>query len=153
MVLARAQKNITESPGKTEENKTSILSKNNPIAIKAKPVIEKVKLDSSPKPIVAIVKPSAEPQKEEITTQLEKAINFRIQVGAFSVKANANKKQNYFKERGYPVAIITKEITSGYLYIVRVGTYETYNEAKSALFDLKSKYPSEDGIVIKVAGK
>ncbi len=153
MVLARAQKNIAESPGKTEENKISILSGHNPTAIKAKPVIEKVKLDSNPKPIVVILKPSAEPQKEKTTTQLEKAINFRIQVGAFSVQANANKKQNYFKERGYPVAITIREITSGYLYIVRIGAYETYSEAKSALSDLKSKYPSEDGIVIKVAGK
>jgi cell division septation protein DedD len=153
MVLARAQKNIAESPGKTEQNKTSILSEHNPTVIKAKPVIEKVKLDSNPKPMVAIVKPSIESPKKEIITQFEKAINFRIQVGAFSVQANADKKQNYFKERAYPVKITIREITSGYLYIVRVGAYETYNEAKSALSDLKSKYPSEDGIVIKMAGK
>jgi cell division septation protein DedD len=151
MVLARAQKNIIESPGKTEENKTSILAEHNPAVIKSKPVIEKVKLDSNP--IAAIAQPSVEPQQKEITTQPEKAINFRIQVGAFSVQANANKKQNYFKERGYPVEINKREITSGYLYIIRIGAYETYNEAKSALSDLKSKYPSEDGIVIKVAGK
>jgi len=150
MVLARAQKNIAESPGKTEENKTSILAEHNPTVIKAKPIVEKVKLDSNPKPVV---KPPAESKKEEIIIQPEKEINFRIQVGAFSVQANADKKQNYFKERGYPVAITAREITSGYLYIVRVGAYETYNEAKSALSDLKSKYPSEDGIVIKVAGK
>ncbi|MCK5816491.1 MAG: SPOR domain-containing protein, partial [Candidatus Marinimicrobia bacterium] len=93
------------------------------------------------------------PQKEEIITQPEKAINFRIQVGAFSVQANANEKQNYFEKRGYPVVITIREITSGYLYIVQIGAYETYNEAKSALSNLKSKYPSEEGIVIKVAGK
>lgn len=153
MVLARAQKKIVESPGKIDENKSSILTDHNPTAIKAEPVIEKVKLDTNPKPPVPTPIPVTEPKKEEIIAVPEKAVNFRIQVGAFSMKDNAKKKQNYFEERGYPVKINTREITSGYLYIVRVGAYESYNEAKSALSKLKSKYPSEDGIVIKVAGK
>ena len=153
MVLSRAQKNFTESPGKVNENKTSILSGYNPPAIKSEPVIEKIKLDTTPKPTVEITATPTETTKEELISTPEKTVNFRIQVGAFSVRDNANKKQDYFEERGYPTEIKTREITAGYLYIVRVGAYENYNEAKSALAELKSKYPAEDGIVIKVSGK
>ncbi|MCF7831951.1 MAG: SPOR domain-containing protein [Candidatus Marinimicrobia bacterium] len=151
MVLDRAQKSIAESSGKNDENKASILSGSNPTAIKKEPLIENVKLDTNPEPQVVIVAP--EPSKEELIPVPEKAINFRIQVGAFSIQENANKKKKYFEEGGYPVEINTREITAGYLYIVRVGAYESYDEAKKALVELKSKYPSEDGIVIKVAEK
>jgi len=153
MVLGRAQKNFAESPGKISENKASILAEYNPTTIKAEPVIEKVKLDTVPKSPVIVPTPVIETKNEEIISIPEKTVNFRIQVGAFSVRDNANKKQNYFEERGYPTEINTREITSGYLYVVRVGAYESYNEAKSALTELKSKYPAEDGIVIKVSGK
>jgi len=153
MVLGRAQKNFAESSGKINENKASILSEYNPTAIKTEPVIEKVKLDTASKPSVMVPTPVTETKKEEIISIPEGTVNFRIQVGAFSVQDNANKKQNYFKERGYPTKINKREITSGYLYIVRVGAYESYNEAKSALSKLKSKYPAEDGIVIKVSSK
>ena len=153
MVLSRAQKNIIESPGKIDEKKPSILAEYHPTAIKKEPIVEKIKLDTIPPPPVSRPKPADEVIKEEIILKPEKPANFRIQVGAFSVKNNADKKMNYFEDRGYPVEINTREITSGYLYIVRVGAYETYNEAKNALSELKSKYPSEDGIVIKVAGK
>ena len=40
--------------------------------------------------------------------------------------------------------------SSGFLYLVRVGSYESYEQAKSALSEFKKKYPAEDGIVIKV---
>jgi len=153
MVLSRAQKNIVESPGKINEGKSSILADYHPVAIKKEPIIEKVTLDTTRVPLVSKSNPVAGAIKEEIISKSEKKVNFRIQVGAFSVKNNADKKRNYFENRGYPVEINTREITSGYLYIVRVGAYETYNEAKNALSELKSRYPSEDGIVIKVAGK
>ena len=153
MVLARAQKNIVESPGTTNDTKPSILADYHPTAIKMEPIVEKVTLDTTPKPMGSTPNPVVETKKEEIATIPEKTINFRIQVGAFSVKENADKKQDYFKDHGYPVEISRREITSGYLYIVRIGEFETYNEAKNALSELKSKHPSEDGIVIKVAGK
>ncbi len=153
MVLARAQKNIVESPGTTNDTKPSILADYHPTAIKMEPIVEKVTLDTTPKPMGSTPNPVVETKEEEIATISEKTINFRIQVGAFSVKENADKKQDYFKDHGYPVEINRREITSGYLYIVRIGEFETYNEAKNALSELKSKHPSEDGIVIKVAGK
>ncbi|MEA2077101.1 MAG: SPOR domain-containing protein [Candidatus Marinimicrobia bacterium] len=148
LVLSRAQKSIVESPGKTNERKESVLEEFNPTAIIADPVVKKVKLDTIPEtpenfPAPKAVEPETKPTAENIA-------NFRIQVGAFSVQENAHKKQSYFEERGFPVQVEMRERTSGYLYLIRIGAYASYDEAKRALSELKIKYPSEDGIVIKV---
>ena len=148
LVLSRAQNIIIESPGKMQEAKESVLAEFNPTAIIAEPVVEKVKLDTSPKPVVIPSTPKEE--KPEIKAPVQTIVNFRIQVGAFSVQENAHKKQKYFEERGFPVQVEMRERSSGYLYIVRIGAYESYDEAKRALSELKGKYPAEDGIVIKV---
>jgi cell division septation protein DedD len=152
LVLSRAQKSIDESPGKEKPGKTSVLSEFNPGAIKMKPVAKEEKIDTVKQEQQDLV--VEEPAQESVPAQqIASPVNFRIQVGAFSVKENAQKKLDYFKEKGYPVNMDKRERTSGYLYLARIGAYDTYDEAKRALAELKSAYPSEDGIVIKVAGK
>ena len=152
LVLSRAQKNINESPGKEKPRKMSVLSKFNPGVIKIKPAVEETKTDTikqEPRDLV-VEKSTPEPVSKQQTAG---TANFRIQVGAFSVQENAQKKLDYYKEQGYAVNMDRRERASGYLYLARIGSYGTYDEAKLALSELKSKYPSEDGIVIKVVGK
>ncbi len=141
-VLDRAKKDIKESSGKVS-NKESILVDYNPPVIKEKPPV------NEPGPITAEPKP--EPQTPSIPiVQPQTEPNFRIQVGAYSGRDNAERRKQLFEERGYPVKIDQRERSNGYLYLVRVGAYATYDLAKNALAELKAKHPSEDGIVIKV---
>jgi len=141
-VLDRAQKDIKESPGKST-GKTSILTDFNPPAIKEEPT-----------PVQKTISPPSEnnietePSKPPVVSAIEP--NFRIQVGAYSSIDNAERIKQVFEERGYTVKVDKRERTNGYLYLVRVGAYDSYDQAKQALVELKLKYPSEDGIVIKV---
>jgi cell division septation protein DedD len=150
LVLSRAQNNISESPGKTEQGKNTVLNEFNPPAIKASPPVESVKPDTSEAPPPPV--PVEEISEAQNNPPADVAVipNFRIQVGAFSVLDNAQNKGKYFENKGFPVTIDSKQRTSGYLYLVRIGAYDTYDEAKQALEKLKAAYPSEDGIVIKV---
>ena len=148
LVLSRAQNIIKESPGKEQENKTSVLETFAPKSIKTEPI---VKVAESAKTQAEENPAEPPPAKEnEAIPQITKEINFRIQVGAFSVQENALRKQEYFIKNNYPVDIAKRERSSGYLYLVRIGEYETYDEAKQALSELKNKYPAEAGIVVKV---
>lgn len=147
-VLSRAQKDIKESPGKTDPHKTSVLSKYAPAVIKEEPPVVEAR-PVEPEPVnTPVVSSVADQTPTEV--KLETSPNFRIQVGAFSVLDNVEKKKKFYEDHGYPVQIDKRERTSGYLYLIRIGAYETYDQAKTALNDLKAKYPSEEGIVIKV---
>jgi len=144
LVLSRAQQMINESPGKTEEQKQSVLNDFSPPAIKTSPLIETIREMGQ---YVTETETTENPATE---TPHERDINFRIQVGAFSIEENALQKKSDFESRGYPVEIERRQTSSGYLYVIRVGAYETNDEARSALSDMKKKYPSEDGIVVRI---
>ena len=177
LVLSRAQKAILESPGKTTEHKTSVLSDYSPRAFFKEPVVKQVEAkpevketeteNAIPRPNVTPEVEKEEPEnlvaeidktesapiieepKESIPVRV-KQDNFRIQIGAFSVYDNAMRRKAYFEERDYSVNIVTREISSGTLYIVQLGAYEDYDEAKYALTKFKSRYPAEEGIVVRV---
>lgn len=144
-VLDRAQKNIQESPGKEEASKNSVLVKYDPPAIKEQPETKPQIPVKTETQMTQVQPPAPAPV---ITNEAEP--NFRIQVGAYSSQDNAERIKGIFEERGYPVKIDLRERSNGYLYLVRIGAYDSYDQAKSALADLKTKHPSEDGIVIKV---
>ncbi len=149
LVLGRAQMLIEESPGKTAEHKTTVLSEYNPAVVK-----------KTPEPAAPVLKPdsSAEAAPEKPEIQIPEPVAaaqpaFRIQTGAYSLAENAERKKVFFEGAGYPVEIEIREGSSGSLYLVRIGAYETYDEAKNALTRLKKNHPSEEGIVIKVEKK
>lgn len=175
LVLARAQKAILESPGKIKESKKSVLEDYSPRVIVKEPRVKKVNLkeekeaqdiaaESTPSKsdnskVIVTVSPeiNKKPVQKEIKStmvnpvvQAPKAVNYRMQIGAFGVQENALRKQAYFEEKGYPVKIEIRETSSKPLYIVQVGEFETYQEAKRGLSRFKSKYPAEEGIVVKV---
>jgi cell division septation protein DedD len=66
-------------------------------------------------------------------------VRFSLQVGAFTVHANAVTEKNKYEALGYPAEMLSKVRDTKSLFIVMVGSYGTYEEAKAAAAALKRK--------------
>ncbi|MBK7259342.1 MAG: SPOR domain-containing protein [Ignavibacteriae bacterium] len=66
-------------------------------------------------------------------------VRFSLQVGAFTVHANAVTAKNKYEGLGYTAEMISKVRDTKSLFIVMVGSYGTYDEAKAAAAQLKRK--------------
>ena len=82
-----------------------------------------------------------EPAKTEPQAQ------FTLQVGAYTAQVNAEKQKLFFEDLGLPVEVINKVKQNRSLYIVLVGNYTTYDEAKTRGAEFKKKY-GIDSIVV-----
>lgn len=151
LVFARAEKAILESPGKTERKKESVLQNYTPQVTTKEATVKKVDVKMAEESKIIIPKSDdVNDNKPVASSRLNSQANYRIQIGAFGVLENAQKRQSFFEEEGYPVHIETRGTLNKPLYIVQLGAFETYQEGKSALSLFKSRYSGEDGIVIKV---
>jgi cell division protein FtsN len=65
---------------------------------------------------------------------------FALQVGAFGAQPNAEKQKKFFEEKGFTVDMITKVRDTQTLYVVLVGNYASYDEAKAKSVEIKNKY-------------
>jgi hypothetical protein len=72
---------------------------------------------------------------------------FAIQVGAFSIKTNAENLQRQFRNDGYRTDIY-ENLLDGHnlLYLVWIGSFRTRDDAERTLAEIKSKY-NIDGIL------
>lgn len=66
-------------------------------------------------------------------------VRFSLQVGAFTVQANAESQKTRFEAMGYSADMMSKVRDTRALFIVLVGDYGTYDEAKSAAVAVKKK--------------
>ena len=66
-------------------------------------------------------------------------VRFSLQVGAFTVHANAVAEKSRFEGLGYEAEMLSKVRDTKSLFIVMIGNYATYDEAKSAAADVKRK--------------
>lgn len=175
LVFSRIQKNIEVSPGKDVKTRKNILSKFFPFFVSRKsPIIpdyielqvapdtvkkeesagsaeitEKTEAEKIPEaPAENIQLKEKKPAADKITEETKTA--YRIQVGAFSRRENAETLAERFEKRGYSVIVVENQRQSSYLYIVRVGSYGNYSEAKQAYVNMKQRYPSVDGYVTRV---
>lgn len=64
-------------------------------------------------------------------------VRFSLQVGAFTVHANAAAQKARFEAMGYPAEMLSKVRDTRSLFIVMIGNYATYDEAKAAAAALK----------------
>jgi cell division septation protein DedD len=64
---------------------------------------------------------------------------FALQVGAFSTPANAERQKQMFERVGYSVELITKVRDTRTLYVVLVGSFATYEEAKAKAGQIKKE--------------
>jgi hypothetical protein len=72
---------------------------------------------------------------------------FALQVGAYSSRENAEKQKLFFEDQGFPVEIINRVKDSRSLFLVFVGNYLTYDDAKSRIGDIWKQYRVESFVV------
>jgi hypothetical protein len=72
---------------------------------------------------------------------------FGLQVGAYSSQENAEKQKLFFEDQGYPVDVINRVRESRSLFLVIVGNYQTYDDAKIGGAEIRRLY-SVDSFVV-----
>jgi cell division septation protein DedD len=115
-----------------------------PAAVKAEEVKPDAPKPGLPPPAdqVRPVEQKTEPATQEPApsgTDTAIAVRFSLQVGAFTVHANAVTAKNKYEGLGYPAEMISKVRDTKSLFIVMVGSYGTYEEAKAGAAELKRK--------------
>jgi cell division septation protein DedD len=102
-------------------------------------------------PVVVAPDPSSgkQPSPEVTPSQPDAAIpvRFALQTGAFGVQSNAEILKARFEAAGYPVEMISKVKDTRALFLVWVGNYSTYEEARAAVQEVK-RTMGIDSIVI-----
>jgi hypothetical protein len=68
-------------------------------------------------------------------------------VGAYSARENAEKQKFFFEDQGYPVEVINRVRDSRQLFLVLVGNFLTYDEAKSRTEEIRRKYGVDSFVV------
>jgi len=72
-----------------------------------------------------------------------------LQVGAFTVQANAERQKSAFAELNYPVEIISRTKDGRSLFLVLVGQYSTYEEAKAAGAEIRKNHGVESIVIAR----
>ena len=88
------------------------------------------------------VEPKTEPAPQDRPVQRTDTaipVRFSLQVGAFTLHANAATEKSRYEGLGYTAEMISKVRDTKSLFIVMVGSYGTYDEAKTAAAELKRK--------------
>jgi cell division septation protein DedD len=93
--------------------------------------------------------PTARPPAAELPRNGVAPTAFTLQVGAFSTQANAEKQKQFFENLGYPVEVISKMRDTRMLFVVLVGTYASYDEAKGKGGEIKKKHSIDSMVVPK----
>jgi cell division protein FtsN len=74
-------------------------------------------------------------------------VRFSLQVGAFTVQANAEAQKSRFEHLGYTAELISKVKDTRSLFTGLVGDYQTYSEAKAAGAEIKRKLGIESIVI------
>jgi tetratricopeptide (TPR) repeat protein len=72
---------------------------------------------------------------------------FAVQVGAFSTAENATKQRRFFHSVGYPVEILNKVKRGKSYYLVWIGSFKSYDEARKFRNEMKGRYKIEPIVV------
>jgi cell division septation protein DedD len=86
------------------------------------------------KPTAAPAAPAESPAQQAGETGL-----FSLQVGAYTALTNADRQKKYFEERGYTAEVISRVRDGRSMYVVLVGAYRTYDEAKARAAEIKQR--------------
>ena len=102
-----------------------------------KPAAEAQKPAATPPP----AKPAATPQApaESPAQPAGETGLFSLQVGAYTALTNADRQKKYFEERGYTAEVISRVRDGRSMYVVLVGAYRTYDEAKARAAEIKQR--------------
>lgn len=83
-------------------------------------------------------KPTAAPAESPAQQAGETGL-FSLQVGAYTALTNADRQKKYFEERGYAAEVISRVRDGRSMYVVLVGAYRTYDEAKARAAEIKQR--------------
>ncbi|MDH4069229.1 MAG: SPOR domain-containing protein [Ignavibacteria bacterium] len=72
---------------------------------------------------------------------------FALQVGAYSSRENADKQKFFFEDQGFPVEVINRVRDGRALFLVLVGNYLTYEDAKAKSADIRRSYGVDSFVV------
>ncbi len=111
------------------------------------PAVETKNLDEE-KEQSAVEEGEVETAQQEPARSVAPAGQFALQVGAYTAQVNAEKQKLFFEDIGLPVEVINKVKQNRPLYLVLVGNYATYDDAKAKVVDIKKKY-NIDSIVVQ----
>lgn len=118
-----------------------------PVPVSVAPEVPKPGLPP-PEDQVHPVTPKTEPMVQDpapvlppVTTRADSVIHvhFSLQVGAFTLHANAAAEKSRFEALGYDAEMLSKVRDTKSLFIVMIGNYATYDEAKAAAAEVKRK--------------
>jgi cell division septation protein DedD len=96
---------------------------------------------TAPERAVREATPAPPPRAEAATA------SFVLQVGAYGAQVNAEKQRKFFADLGYPVETITKVRDTKTLFVVLVGSYASYEQAKAQGAEIRKKYSIETMVV------
>ena len=126
---------------RTAELKMEQLRKEYPsskhLKVASEPETKNLAEERVPPPPPPVQDTVAQPVQEPVTPP---ALRFALQVGAFTAQVNAEKQKQFFEQLGYPVEVLNKVKDNRALFLVWVGTYKTYEEAKAGGVEIKKKY-------------
>ena len=72
---------------------------------------------------------------------------FAVQVGAFSSVENANKQKKFFHNIGYSIEVLNKVKRGKSFYLVWIGNFKSYDDARKFSNGVKGKYKIEPIVV------
>ncbi len=94
---------------------------------------------ADPAPQTTATPAETAPSSPEIPSDTAIPVRFSLQVGAFTLYANAETQKARFESLGYATELVSKVRNTRALFIVLVGDYATYDEAKTAAAGVKTK--------------
>lgn len=105
---------------------------------------------SLPEEAQAVAPPAARDSVAAVPAPASPAVQgaFVLQVGAYGAQANAEKQRKFFADLGYPVEMITKVRDTKTLFVVLVGRYASYDEARAQGVEIRKRY-RVDTIVVQ----
>ena len=82
----------------------------------------------------------SDPTKDHSRGVPEVQGQFTLQVGAYASEVNAETQKVFFEDLGHPVEVINKLKGSRSLFIVLVGSFKTYEDAKGKAAEIRKNY-------------
>ncbi len=84
--------------------------------------------------------PAANATPSPKTTSSSLRVQYVLQVGAYTAQANAERQKRFFETLGYPVEIISKAKGNRPLFLVWLGNFASYDEAKAESAKIREKH-------------
>ena len=72
---------------------------------------------------------------------------FAVQVGAFSSIGNANKQKKFLHNIGHPIEVLNKVKRGKSFYLVWIGNFKSYDDARKFSTEVKGRYKIEPIVV------